>query len=127
MLKPLVEAVIDAIAIAKLLGDSAYLSRKNVQSLADLGIEPIILPKESAGTLAKGYPAWRRLILEFMELGAEGWIEKGYGMRFTSESIFSALKLKFGKVLSSKAPETWAKELLARVAAHNLHAIAGLL
>jgi hypothetical protein len=31
--------------------------------------------KRLDGTLAKGYPAWRRLILEFMELGAEGWIK----------------------------------------------------
>ena len=128
MLKPLLEAVIDAVAIAKLLADPAYSSRENVQLLADLGIEPIIMPKESAGTLAKGYPAWRNLILEFMELGAERWIEeKGYGLRFTSESIFSALKQKFGGVLSSKGPEAWARELLARVAAHNLHALAGLL
>lgn len=128
MLKPLIEAVTDAVVIAKLLADPAYSSRENVQLLADLGIEPVIMPKESAGTLAKGYPAWRSLILELMELGVEGWIkEKGYGLRFTSESVFSALKQKFGGVLSSKGPETWARELLARVAAHNLHALAGLL
>lgn len=128
MLKPLVGAVVDVIAIARLLGDPAYSSRENVQFLADLGIEPVILPKESAGRLAKGCPAWRRLILEFMELGAEGWMEeKGYGLRFTSEGIFGALKLKFGGALSSRTPEMWARELLARVIAHNLHALAGIL
>ena len=53
-----------------------------------------------------------------MELGAERWIkERGYGLRFTSESVFSALKQKFGGVLSSKGPEMW--ELIARVASHN--------
>ena len=128
MLKPLLEAVIGAVAIARLLADPAYSSRENIQLIADLGIEPIIMPKESSGGLAKGYPAWRRLVLEFMELGAERWIkEKGYGMRLTSEGIFSALKLKFGGALSSRMPETWARELLARVAAHNLHTLAALL
>jgi hypothetical protein len=75
MLKPFIEAIVNVVAIARLLADPAYSSRENVQFLADLGIEPIIMPKESAGTLAKGYPAWRRLILEFMELGAKGWIK----------------------------------------------------
>jgi len=31
--------------------------------------------------------------------------EKGYGLRFASESIFSSLKQKFGGILSSKKPE----------------------
>jgi len=53
--------------------------------------------------------------------------EKGYGLRFASESIFSSLKQKFGGILSSKKPEAWSRELLARVAAHNLHALAGIL
>jgi hypothetical protein len=75
MLKPFIEAIVNVVAIARLLADPAYSSRENVQFLADLGIEPIIMPKESAGALAKGYPAWRRLILEFMELGAKGWIK----------------------------------------------------
>ena len=128
MLKPLIKAIVDTIAISKLLADPAYSSRENVQFLIDLGIEPIIMPKEIAGTLAKGYPAWRKLILEFMELGIERWIkEKGYSLRFTSKSIFSALKQKFDNVLSSKMPKTLAIELLARVAAHNLHALASLL
>ncbi|MEM3290976.1 MAG: transposase [Candidatus Micrarchaeaceae archaeon] len=103
VLMSLVGAVIDAVTIARMLGDPAYSSRENVQFLADLGIEPVIPPNESAGALAKGHSAWRRLILEFMELGVERWVEeKGYGLRFTSESIFSALKLKFGWVLSPR-------------------------
>ena len=48
------EAVIDALAVARLLADPAYSYRENVQLLADMGIEPVIMPKEGAGKLAKG-------------------------------------------------------------------------
>jgi hypothetical protein len=96
MLKPLIKKVIKFLNIYKIIGDSAYSSRKNIQFLSDLRIEPIIFPKKNAKRLSKGYPAWRKLILEFIELGEKKWIEeKDYKLRFNSESIFNALKLKF--------------------------------
>jgi hypothetical protein len=48
MLKLLVKKVIKFLNIYKIIGDSAYSYRKNIQFLLDLGIEPIIFPKKSA-------------------------------------------------------------------------------
>jgi hypothetical protein len=42
MLKPLIKKVIKFLNIYKIIGDSVYSSRKNIQFLSDLGIEPII-------------------------------------------------------------------------------------
>jgi len=128
MLKPLIKKVIKFLSIYKIIGDSAYSSRKNIQFLSDLGIEPIIFPKKNARRLSKGYPAWRKLILEFIELGEKKWIEeKDYKLRFNSESIFNALKLKFGNILFSKSYKMLFKEILAKVIAHNLFVLASLI
>ena len=128
MLKPLIKKVIKFLNIYKIIGDSAYSSRKNIQFLSDLGIEPIIFPKKSARRLSKGYPAWRKLILEFIELGEKKWIEeKDYKLRLNSESIFNALKLKFGNILFSKSYKMLFKEILAKVIAHNIFVLASLI
>jgi len=46
-------SVIEFLNISKIIGDSAYSSRKNIQFLSDLGIESIIFPKKSTGRFSK--------------------------------------------------------------------------
>jgi transposase len=101
----------------------------NILYLASIILnEPIIFPKKNAKKLSKRYPAWRKLILEFIELGNEnGLKKKTIKLRFNSESIFNALKLKFGNILFSKSYKMLFKEILAKVIAHNLFVLASLI
>ncbi|MBE0447836.1 MAG: transposase [Actinobacteria bacterium] len=86
------------ITIHKLFADRGFSSRENVQHLADKGITPVIRPQDSA--TPKGgmkYPAWRKNVIEYRELGYERWKEKtGYGVRFPEEHTIGALINRFG-------------------------------
>jgi hypothetical protein len=58
--------------IVKCFADPEFCSRENVQGLADLGIEPVIKPQNSARpTRGLRYPAWREHIIRFKNLGYE--------------------------------------------------------
>ena len=46
----------------------------------------------------RGHPARRKAVREFKKLGYERWRdEKGYGIRWRIESLFSAVKRTFGE------------------------------
>jgi len=53
--------------------------------------------------------------------------KKNYKLRFNSEGIFNALKLKFGNILFSKSYKMLFKEILAKVIAHNIFVLVSLI
>ena len=101
-------------------GDKAYISRANVQFIADLGAYPGIEPKKNATARPKGYPAYGRLVREY-RVGPEGWRRvHDYGKRSLVETVFSMMKLRFTGSLSSRRNRQRRRELLIKVVLHNI-------
>ena len=103
--------------------DSAYLSRKNAQLIADTGAHPYIALKENTSSaLSLGYPAWNNMIHEAWENEEE--YEEHYHRRSVVEGVFSAFKERFGRSVLSKIRHNQNVEVLCRVVAWNVLALA---
>lgn len=120
-LVPMVEGI--GKKVRKCFADTEFSSRKNIQALADRGVEPVIKPQPRATTRSKGYPAWKWHIRRYRELGYERWRdETGYGKRFENEGAFGALIARFGDQVKARSPRVIPKLLGARMVVHNLFA-----
>jgi len=79
--------------VKKFYGDKAY----DANEVYKTGVEVVVPPRENAST-RRGHPARRKTVREFKELGYDRWREeKGYGVRWRVESLFSAVKRTFGE------------------------------
>jgi len=111
------------IALENVALDSAYLSRRNAQLVADHAANPIIkLKSNTASALSKGYPAWNRMVHEAWE--NKETYESRYNRRAVIEGIFSAFKHRFGREVASKIRHNQNTEVLCRVVAWNVLALA---
>ena len=100
--------------------DKAYISRKNVQFISDLGAYAAIEPKKNARVRAMGSPAYKQLVKEY-QASPERWKEKyQYGKRSLVETVFSMMKLRFSGGLSSRGNRERRRELLIKVVIHNI-------
>jgi len=111
------------IALENVALDTAYLSRRNAQLIADHGANPVIkLKSNTASAHSKSYPAWNRMIHEAWEntIAYEG----KYNRRTVIEGVFSAFKHRFGREVASKIRHNQNVEVLCRVAAWNILALA---
>ena len=103
--------------------DSAFLSRRNAQLVADNGANPIIkLKSNTASAHSKGYPAWNRMIHDAW--GNKEAYESRYHRRAVIEGIFGAFKHRFGREVASKIRHNQNVEVLCRVVAWNILALA---
>ena len=103
--------------------DSAFLSRKNAQLIANIGTHPYIALKENtASALSLGYAAWNNMIHEAWE-NEEGY-ETHYHRRSVVEGVFSAFKERYGRSVLSKIRHNQNVEVLCRVVAWNVLALA---
>ncbi|MDF1539012.1 MAG: IS5 family transposase [Candidatus Thorarchaeota archaeon] len=101
-------------------GDKAYISKRNVQFIADLGAYPAIEPKKNARTLSRGYPAYGQLTREYKS-GPEEWKQAhDYGKRSLVETVFGMMKVRFTGSLSSRRNRQRRRELLIKVVLHNI-------
>ena len=79
--------------VKKFYGDKAY----DANEVYNTGVEVVVPPRENAST-RRGHPARRKAVREFKELGYDRWREeRGYGVRWRVESLFSAVKRTFGE------------------------------
>lgn len=101
-------------------GDKAYISRKNVQFIADLGAYAAIEPKKNLGVNSRGHRAYGQLMREY-RAGPEEWKRAHeYGKRSLVETVFGMMKLRFTGSLSSRRYKEQRRELLIKVVLHNL-------
>jgi hypothetical protein len=103
------------------VADKGYLSKANYQTATDLGLAAYIPFKSNsvnrAGT--HGTPAsWRKAFYLFQANRDE--FERNYHRRSNVESVFSALKRKFGENIRSKNPVAQVNEVLCKLIAYNL-------
>lgn len=103
------------------LADKGYLSKENYRLASDLGLEAFIPFKSNSRNRAghRGSPkAWRDAFCLF-QLHREEF-DANYHKRSNVESVFSALKRKFGENVRSKNPVAQVNEILCKLIAYNL-------
>jgi len=110
------------IALENVALDSAFLSRRNAQLVANHGANPVIKLKSNVTAHSKGYPAWNKMIHEAWE-NKEAYEEK-YHRRTVIEGVFGAFKHRFGREVASKIRHNQNIEVLSRVVAWNILALA---
>jgi transposase len=101
-------------------GDKAYISRKNVQCIHDLGAYAAIEPKKRLKAQSRGYRGYKELIREYRR-DPEAWKKKhNYGKRCLVETVFGMMKVRFGGGLRSRGHRQQRRELLFKVVLHNI-------
>ncbi len=116
MFAGLVEATAKTFAVNEVSADKAYISRRNLKSVADAGGMAYIPFKSN--NKGVGPVHWERLWHLFWFKRDE--FARHYHKRSNVEATFSALKRKFGGNVRSKGPVAQQNEVLAKVLAYNI-------
>jgi transposase len=117
--QPLLKGAIEAGFNPKTaLGDKGYLSRENYSYATRMGLETFIPFKSNSIGDAHGSSAWRKAYHLFQANRAE--FDMNYHKRSNVESVFSALKRKFGENIRSRKPVAQVNEILCKLIAYNL-------
>lgn len=106
--------------IKTVYGDKAYISRKNVQFIHDLGAYPAIEPKKNLSSKARGHRGYKELIREYRRDPEEWKQVHEYGKRSLVETVFSMMKMRFTGGLRSRRYKEQRRELLIKVILHNI-------
>lgn len=116
-LPELVKHTGDLFEVREVSADKAYLSRKNLMAIADLGAMPYIPFKE--GTKGnKGPEIWRRMY-HYFQYKADDFMAH-YHRRSNVETVFAMIKRKFGTSVRSKSRVAQENEILCKFLCHNL-------
>ena len=102
----------------EVVADKGYLSRDNMEAANALGVNPFIPFKRNSTGQAKGSAIYRKLY-HYFQLNREEF-DKHYHQRSNVESVFGAIKAKFGETLKSKTRQAQENELLAKIVAYNI-------
>ena len=130
--EPLIRQAKEAgLPLKEVYADKAYSARLNYALAEELGFDLYVPFKSNAtakvtsqgsnrgeGRHSTHSVLWRKAFL-FFQMHREEF-EAKYHARSNVESVFSALKRKFGETLRSKNPTAQVNELLAKVLAYNL-------
>jgi transposase len=104
--------------IRMMLGDAAYLSRKNTSVVAAAGAIPRFYPKKNVTLRAKGSPAWKKMLYQFIK-DPQSWLRQ-YHQRSISESVNSAFMRMFEKKLTRRIRSRRITESIARACDYNI-------
>lgn len=116
--KKLVKITAETFKIREISADKAYSSRKNLQTVAELGGIPYIMFKDNAKTNPRGNLVWNTM-KRFFDENKEYFLMK-YHKRSNAETVFSMIKRKFGNHLYSKSDIGQTNEILCKALAHNI-------
>ena len=120
MLKPLVEQAEGRCRVVKALCDGAYDSRFNFAFLEERGIEPAIRVRKNSSRRARGCPARKRVVVEFLRDSEEWKRRVGYGLRWMVETAFSTFKRLFGEHVKARNLPNMIREMLLKARLYNL-------
>jgi len=104
--------------IATVSGDKAYFSREACTIIASKNADPYLKPKENAKRQERGHPAYWQMMRD-REKNPGDW-EEAYHVRSFVESVFSSIKKRFGKALSSIKQRLKKRELLLKAICYNI-------
>jgi transposase len=116
--QPLLEKTAHAFDLKEAVADKAYLSRRNLQFVEDLGGKPFIPFKSNSRSLSIGAPAWNRMY-HYFSLHKEDFM-KHYHKRSNVETAFFMIKTKFRDNVRSKDETAQFNEVLLKVLCHNI-------
>ncbi len=114
----LLEATKQNFSISEVSADKAYLSRKNLNLVSDIGATAYIPFKKNSLHNQKGSKIWNKLWSYFMFNREEFMLH--YHKRSNVETTFHMIKSKFGFAIRSRNETTQVNELLCKVLCHNL-------
>jgi transposase len=106
------------------VADKGYLSKENYRLATELGVEAFIPFKSNSRNRSgtHGSPlAWRKAFYLFQAMRDE--FERGYHRRSNVESVFSALKRKFGEDIKSRTSVAQVNEVYCKLIAYNLSVV----
>jgi transposase len=115
LLKSAVEA---GFAVKEVSADKGYLSRSNVEAATALDVAPYIPMKKNSTGRAGGSATFNKLF-HYFQVHKEDF-DAHYHRRSNVESVFGAIKKKFGETLKSRNRVAQENELLAKIVAYNL-------
>jgi transposase len=96
--------------------DKGYLSVENVETIAALGAVPFIAPKVTTTGAAGGL---FEKMYHYYSFNREEFL-RHYHQRSNVESVFSAVKRKFGDYVRARNEVAMANEALCKLICHNL-------
>jgi transposase len=116
---PLVKDTYDSgFAIHEVSGDKAYISRNNLDAVAELGGVAYIPFKTNASQHGYCGRVWNKMYYYF-KLCNEEFMEH-YHKRSNVETTFSAIKKKLGETIKSRNKTAQINELLCKIIAYNI-------
>lgn len=101
--------------------DAAYLSRKLCNLLNDLGRTPYIWIKKNTTHDSKGSHTWATMVRLFENDPDE--FMRHYHARSTVESVFNAIKRRYGNALRFMNRIAQRREIGLRVICHNINTV----
>lgn len=117
--EPLLRRAAEArFGIREVVADKAYLSHRNVETVARLGGVPFIPFKTNTVEPRQDGSMWSRM-RHFFRFNREVFL-KHYHQRSNVETVFSMIKGKFGSSVRGRSFEAQANEVLCKVICHNL-------
>jgi transposase len=116
-LPELVQTTSKDFKIEAVVADKAYLSKRNVVAITDVGGIPYI-PFKAGTSGAKGPKVWKKMYAAFTFKNDD--FMAAYHARSNVETVFSMVKRKFGGSLRSKLLVAQTNEILCKCIAHNL-------
>jgi transposase len=114
----LVRKTAEGFTIDEISADLAYSSRRNLQTVENVGGKAYIPFKKNATGRAGGSAIWKKMF-HYFQLNRDEFMEH-YHKRSNIEATNAAIKRKFGETLKSKNPVAQVNELLAKIIAYNL-------
>jgi transposase len=115
--KPLVEKTAENFTVKEVTADKAYLSKDNLELVAELGGLPFI-PFKVNSVPGEAGTVWEKLF-HFYSMNRERFMAK-YHQRSNAESVFSMVKGKFRDHVRSKTDVAMKNEVLCKIIAHNI-------
>jgi hypothetical protein len=101
-------------------GDGAFDSNECYKIALELGIMPVIKPRNNPPSARSKNPR-KRFVKEYFELGYDQWRDKyRYGMRWMVESVYSAIKRITGEYVRARKAENMFHEVELKVLVYNL-------
>jgi hypothetical protein len=111
--------------ISEVYADAAYLSLRNAGAVASHGAVPYLRPKSTTrgapmrGDRNREGAQCFQLMIDQFQTDRSSWLKR-YGRRNTVESIFGAIKRRFGPAVGAATPRTRRIETCLKVVVWNL-------
>lgn len=119
----LLDATAGMFNIKQFLADAGYLSNDNYKMVARINAEPLIMFKKDS-TYRNKCPAWQNAYFKLRQKPDEFYAD--YLKRNNVESVFGAVKDKYGETLKSKCLSAQINETYCKLIAYNISVLVKL-